>query len=132
MDIIDPHDIAEKENWRRWNDVDPELFACMLPGWDELTLKRIDIRGDRNNHEIYTLSEDKYYLVHYSSRWYLGRAHRSYNDRNSWNMWLGSFSPGVRNCNIVFEINLPDIQKNPSGQLPVPRSRWDMDDNEDS
>ena len=103
-------------NLSRWQAEQAE-FAKMLPDMSVLPLKRIDITGDRNDHKHPDIRADRYYLFCRNGNWYLSQA------RLEWYGWIFNMGWGttqLRNIDILFEIDLPDVLREPLGRVKLP------------
>lgn len=119
-------DEACRENWTRWQR-EPEVFAAMMHGMSSAPLRRIDILGDRNSHAHDGIRKDQDYLFCTDGRWHIGRASKS-GDGKGWEFRHGGTYSSLRELDILFEIYLPEVPKNPLGRIPVPQDECDDDE----
>jgi len=107
------YDEVCEENLKRWQK-ESEVFANLLLDFSEAKLKRIDITGDRNNHKHEEISNDKNYLLYAYGQWRISTPNLSW---YGWQFDVGWFSADLRKIDILFEIDLPKIKKEPLGRV---------------
>jgi hypothetical protein len=105
-----------KENLKRWQE-ESNYFSKLLPDLKSLKLKRIDITGDRNDSKHPDIDKMKWYLLCDNGCWWLTRPSEQW---YGWVFPIGWSSIQLRHIDILFEIELPIIPKNPLGRVPYP------------
>jgi len=83
-----------EENYKRWQE-EANLFHNLLPDFNTLNLKRIDIRGNRNDHNHDEIKKDSYYLFCNNGYWFVSKPNKTS---------YGWSTSQLRNINILFEI----------------------------
>ena len=110
-------------NCERWHK--DAIKYNKLPSMPDIKLKRIPINTDRNNQEYNNIKEGAYYLVNYSSHWYLGIAEKVW---YGYDVNIGSHSVGFSACSIVYEVlDLPKIPSKITRLMPLPENDEEED-----
>jgi len=119
------------ENWNRRDRERNEIFPTLLPDFNSLQLKRIDITGyDRNNHSCKNINKHSLYLCAYVGGWHLGKMYGNYN-HTGWEFDMGSFYVPLRSLDMVFEVvNMPKYEHEPLGRLESVENSYDDYDEE--
>jgi hypothetical protein len=116
-------DKIDRENLRRWQ-AESDIYAGLELLSSGLELQRIDITGDRNNHNHDGIKNNTYYLIAIDGNWYISKASKQI---WGWNFYgAGGGGVSLRNCDFIFEIlNMPTYEKYPLGREKYPHEDED-------
>jgi hypothetical protein len=115
----------QKDNWNRWMQ-EPEVFYTLLQDFNSINVKRIDIRGDRNDHQSDLIKNNQYYLCGEDGKWFISKAYKT---GYGWVFNPGYLNTQLRNLDFLFEIDLPEIPKTPLGRIPIiDEAKWGDDE----
>jgi hypothetical protein len=103
---------------RKRREQEPEIFSSLLKNLTKIDLKRIDISGNRFNHNHSDVDSHKYYLFAENGFWYLGHANKVW---FGWTLDCGSHTIQLRDADFLWEIDLPEAPKEPLGRVKYPR-----------